>query len=152
MTNSRHILAIDQGTTGTTALLVDRDGRVTGRSYAEVTQIYPKPGWVEHSPAELFGSCVQAIDEVLASTRTEPSEIAAIGIANQQETTVVWDRRTSEPAANAVVWQCRRTAEMCDELKARGLEPDVRRRTGLPVDAYFSATKLRWLLDHVPDG
>ena len=146
------ILAIDQGTTGTTALLVDEDGRVAGRSYAEVTQIYPKPGWVEHSPKELFDSCITAIGDVLAATRTDPNEIAAIGIANQQETTVVWDRNTSEPAANAVVWQCRRTAGMCDEMKSRGLEPEVRRRTGLPVDAYFSATKLRWLLDHVPDG
>ncbi len=152
MTNSGYILAIDQGTTGTTALLVDSDGQVTGRSYAEVTQIYPQPGWVEHSPAELYGSCVNAIDDVLASTGTQPGDLAAIGIANQQETTVVWDRRTSEPAANAVVWQCRRTAEMCDELKARGLEPEVRRRTGLPMDAYFSATKLRWLLDRIPDG
>ena len=146
------ILAIDQGTTGTTALLVDGDGQVTGRSYAEVTQIYPEPGWVDHSPTELYGSCVKAIDDVLASTGTRPEDIASIGIANQQETTVVWDRRTSEPAANAVVWQCRRTASLCDEMKARGLEPDVRRRTGLPIDAYFSATKLRWLLDHVPDG
>ena len=152
MTDTGLILAIDQGTTGTTALLVRPDGRVAGRSYAEVTQIYPKPGWVDHSPTELFDSCVKAIDDVLASTRTDPNQIAAIGIANQQETTVVWDRHTSEPAANAVVWQCRRTAGMCDEMKARGLEPDVRRRTGLPVDAYFSATKLRWLLDHVPDG
>ena len=98
MTDTGLILAIDQGTTGTTALLVRPDGRVAGRSYAEVTQIYPKPGWVDHSPTELFDSCVKAIDDVLASTRTDPNQIAAIGIANQQETTVVWDRHTSEPA------------------------------------------------------
>ena len=152
MTDSGLVLSIDQGTTGTTALLVRPDGSVAGRSYSAVTQIYPQPGWVDHSPTELYGSCLKAIDDVLASTGTHPTKIAAIGIANQQETTVVWDRRTSEPAANAVVWQCRRTATMCDELKARGLEQDVRRRTGLPIDAYFSATKLRWLLDHVPDG
>ncbi len=147
-----YILAIDQGTTGTTAILVDGSGRVLWKTYAEIAQLYPQPGWVEHDPDELFSSCTDVIEELLEETETGPDEIVALGIANQRETTVVWDRRTGRPIGNAVVWQCRRTAPICEELKARGLGAQVAAKTGLPIDSYFSATKIRWLLDHVPDG
>ena len=152
MTPGGYVLSIDQGTTGTTALLVDTTGRVIWRSQVEITQIYPQPGWVEHDPNELFDSCMAAVDDLLEETEIDPRQLLAIGITNQRETTVVWDRHTGEPAANAIVWQCRRTAPMCDTMKARGLEPAVRKKTGLPIDAYFSGTKLRWLLDNVADG
>lgn len=147
-----YIIAIDQGTTGTTALLVDASGAVVWRAYAEITQIYPQPGWVEHDPRELFDSCVAAIGELIEETEISPRQIAAIGITNQRETAIVWDRATGRPLRNAIVWQCRRTAAMCGALIAKGLEDTVRGKTGLPIDAYFSATKLRWLLDDIPDG
>lgn len=147
-----YIIAIDQGTTGTTALLVDASGAVVWRTYAEITQIYPQPGWVEHDPQELFDSCVAAIGELIEETEISPRQIAAIGITNQRETAIVWDRATGRPLRNAIVWQCRRTAAMCGALIAKGLEGKVRDKTGLPIDAYFSATKLRWLLDDIPDG
>ena len=152
MAKSGYILAIDQGTTGTTALAVDHDGRVVGQAYREVAQIYPQPGWVEHDPLELFGSCESTVAELLERTGIRPGQLRAIGITNQRETTIVWERATGRPVFNAVVWQCRRTASMCDELKARGLEDMVRAKTGLPIDAYFSATKIRWILDAIPDG
>ncbi len=144
------ILAIDQGTTGTTVLLVDRRWRVIARAYAELPQHYPRPGWVEHRPQEILDVTRRVIRAALAAGRIRPSRLAAIGITNQRETTLLWDRRTGRPVANAVVWQCRRSAPLCDALKARGLEPRIRRRTGLVLDAYFSGTKIRWLLDHVP--
>ena len=147
-----YILSIDQGTTGTTAILVDASGRVLWQVSREIAQIYPRPGWVEHDPVELFESCLEVVDELLDETETGPRQIEALGIANQRETAVVWERETGRPVANAVVWQCRRTAALCDAMRARGLEPTVRERTGLPIDAYFSATKVRWLLDNVPDG
>ena len=147
-----YILSIDQGTTGTTAILVDASGRVLWRVSREIAQIYPRPGWVEHDPAELFESCLEVVDELLEETETGPRQIEALGITNQRETAVVWERETGRPVANAVVWQCRRTAALCDAMRARGLEPTVRERTGLPIDAYFSATKVRWLLDNVPYG
>ena len=147
-----YILSIDQGTTGTTAILVDASGRVLWRVSREIAQIYPRPGWVEHDPAELFESCLEVVDELLEETETGPRQIEALGITNQRETAVVWERETGRPVANAVVWQCRRTAALCDAMRARGLESTVRERTGLPIDAYFSATKVRWLLDNVPYG
>ena len=152
MTQSGYILAVDQGTTGTTAMLVDGAGGVVWQAYQEITQIYPRPGWVEHNPDEIFQSCVNVIDELLEETEISPRQIAALGITNQRETTIVWDRATGKPVHNAIVWQCRRTAGICDELKATGLEDAIRTKTGLPIDAYFSATKIRWLLDNIPDG
>ncbi len=141
-----HILAIDQGTTGTTAVLYDRQARPAARAYRELPQIYPRPGWVEHDPLEIWRTVAECVEEVCAGGR---NDIAAVGITNQRETTLVWDARSGEPVHNAIVWQCRRTAEACERLRAWNAE--IRRRTGLPVDAYFSATKIRWILDHVPE-
>ena len=152
MSTSGCILAIDQGTTGTTALAVDHSGNVVGQAYREITQVYPQPGWVEHDPLELFDSCEATVAELLAGAGIHPADVRAIGITNQRETTIVWERATGRPVFNAIVWQCRRTAPMCDELIARGLEQMVRAKTGLPIDAYFSATKIRWILDAIPDG
>ena len=152
MTKPGYILALDQGTTGTTAILVDGSGKVVWQTSHEISQIYPQPGWVEHDPEEIYQSCMLVTDELLEETETDPRQIVAIGIANQRETTVVWDRESGEPVANAIVWQCRRTAPLCEGMKAEGLEETVRAKTGLPIDAYFSATKLRWLLDHAPEG
>ena len=148
--SSRVILALDQGTSGTTALLVDADGRVVARGYAELTQYYPQPGWVEHDPEEIWTTMAAAGRQAMAEARVTGSEIAAVGITNQRETTIVWERSTGAPIHHAIVWQCRRTAAMCEALKAEGAEPLVRERTGLVVDAYFSGTKIAWLLDHVP--
>ncbi len=145
------LLAIDQGTTGTTALLIDRSLHVRGKVNAEFPQIYPQPGWVSHDPAAIWQSALDAIARVLQVTGVKGEQIAGIGITNQRETTVIWNRQTFLPIDNAIVWQCRRTADVCDALKAAGHEGDVRSRTGLPIDAYFSGTKAAWLLDHV-DG
>jgi glycerol kinase len=149
---SRHVLALDQGTSGSTALLVDADGRVRARGYAELPQHYPRPGWVEHDPEEIWATTVAAAQSALGSAGAAGRDVAAIGITNQRETTIVWDRASGQPIHPAIVWQCRRTAALCDELKAAGLEPAVRQRTGLVLDAYFSGTKIRWLLDAVPDA
>jgi len=146
----RYVLALDQGTSGSTALVVDAEGAVRARGYAELTQHYPQPGWVEHDPEEIWLTMGRAASQALASAGVAPTEIAAVGITNQRETTLVWDRASGAPIQRAIVWQCRRTAAHCDELRARGAEPLVRARTGLVLDAYFSGTKIRWLLDHVP--
>jgi glycerol kinase len=147
-----YILAIDEGTTGSTALLINKDGQVAARSYRELHQVYPQPGWVEHDPTEILHNCFAITREVVQKAGITFSDVKGIGITNQRETTVVWERATGKPAANAIVWQCRRTAPLCEELKQKGLEPMVRQKTGLPIDAYFSATKIRWLLDNIPDG
>jgi glycerol kinase len=152
MPSSGYILAIDQGTTGTTALLVDGSGRVIWQAYQEITQIYPQPGWVEHDPNEIFDSVVDTVDDLLEATEISSRQINAIGITNQRETTVIWERATGKSVSNAIVWQCRRTAQLCDALKARGLEAEFTEKTGLPIDAYFPATKIRWILDNIPDG
>jgi len=146
----RYVLALDQGTSGSTALVVDPDGRVLARGYAELPQYYPRPGWVEHDPEEIWATVARAAASALAEAGVSGGEVAAIGITNQRETVVVWERATGKPVHRAIVWQCRRTAEMCDRLKADGAEPMVRERTGLVLDAYFSGTKIRWLLDEVP--
>jgi glycerol kinase len=144
------ILAIDQGTTGTTVLLVDRRGRVVGRGYEELPQHYPKPGWVEHNPHAILAITLRVIKRALDAAHLPARRVSAIGITNQRETTILWDRRTGKAVAPAIVWQCRRTAPMCEALKRRREEPFIRRATGLVLDAYFSGTKIRWLLDHVP--
>ena len=147
---SRYVMALDQGTTSSRAILFDRDGAVVGSDQHEFPQHFPKPGWVEHDPAEIWDSQLRAARGVLARTKTSAAEIAAIGITNQRETTVVWDRATGEPIHRAIVWQSRQTAPICERLRADGLEPEVRARTGLVVDAYFSGTKVRFILDAVP--
>ena len=152
MPDRSHILAIDQGTTGSTALLFNKEGRVISSAYREVHQIYPQPGWVEHNPQELLGTSVAVATETLQKAKVDASRVRSVGITNQRETTVVWDRNTGEPVSNAIVWQCRRTDSLCEELKQKGLSQSVSEKTGLIIDAYFSATKLRWILDHVPQG
>jgi glycerol kinase len=146
-----YVLAIDQGTTGTTVLVFDREVNIKGRGYSEITQHYPRPGWVEHDPAEIWKVTMKVVADALADAGVEAGELRAVGITNQRETTVLWERGTGKPVANAIVWQDRRTAELCDELKARGLEEDARARTGLIFDAYFSGTKVKWLLDRNPE-
>jgi glycerol kinase len=146
-----YILSIDQGTTGTKALIFDYEGNVRGQAYAEFKQYYPRPGWVEHDANEIWRSCLALAVEALLRARVEASELRAIGITNQRETTLLWDRATGEPLAPAIVWQDRRTASICDELKALGHAETFRRKTGLVVDPYFSGTKLKWFLDHLPD-
>lgn len=144
------ILAIDQGTTGTSALVLNRQGRVMVWGYEELPQHFPKPGWVEHDPQEILSATLRVIKRTLGQGHLRATRLAAIGITNQRETTIMWDRRTGRPVSNAIVWQCRRTAPMCEQLRRRRLEPLFRRKTGLVLDAYFSGTKIRWLLDHVP--
>jgi glycerol kinase len=143
------ILSIDQGTTGTTVLIVDRRARVVSQAYAELPQHYPRAGWVEHRPDEILQVTQAVIREALTRGQINPRVIQAIGITNQRETTIVWDRRTGQVVANAIVWQCRRTASLCERLKRQGHERVFRHKTGLVLDAYFSGTKIRWLLDHV---
>jgi len=147
--NKSYILALDQGTTSSRAILYNTDGRVVKIAQKEFTQIYPKAGWVEHDPMEIWGSQSGVVSELLATTGIAAEEIAAIGITNQRETTVVWERQTGKPVYNAIVWQCRRTSSICDDLKAAGLADYIRDNTGLVVDAYFSATKVKWILDNV---
>jgi glycerol kinase len=144
------VVAIDQGTTGSTVLVFDKRGRVVGRAYSEFTQHYPRPGWVEHDPEEIWQVTLRVLRQALRRALVTPRDVAALGITNQRETTVLWDRRTGRPVHRAIVWQDRRTAPLCDDLRARGAEPLVRRKTGLVLDPYFSGTKLRWLLEHVP--
>jgi glycerol kinase len=146
----RYILAIDQGTTGTTVLLVDERMNVVGRANTEFPQIFPRPGWVEHDPRAIWESVLVTIGRALKESGIGGDRIAAIGITNQRETAVLWDRTTGEPVHNAIVWQCRRTADRCKSLRDAGHGPSVRERTGLVVDAYFSGTKVRWMLDNVP--
>ena len=146
-----YILALDQGTTSSRALLFDRDGAIKGVAQREFRQIFPHPGWVEHDPQEIWTSQAGVAVEVLAGADVRARDVAAIGITNQRETTIVWDRKTGRPIANAIVWQDRRTADVCDRLRSEGAEPLFRERTGLVLDAYFSGTKLAWILDNV-DG
>ena len=150
MLRSKYVLAIDQGTTGTTVILFNDHGEIVGKVYELFRQYYPKPGWVEHDAAEIWASTRLLIDRILVQTKVDPQDIAAIGITNQRETVVLWDRHTGAPVTRAIVWQCRRTASMCDELKAQGLEPLFREKTGLVLDAYFSGTKLKWIFDQHP--
>ena len=147
---SRFVLALDQGTTSSRALLVDHDGAIVALAQRELPQHFPAPGWVEHEPADIWGTQQSTIEQVLAQAGASAGDVAAIGIANQRETTLLWERATGKPVHRAIVWQDRRTAPLCAELAARGCEPEITRRTGLLLDPYFSATKLAWLLEHVP--
>lgn len=146
---AKYVMALDQGTTSSRAIIFDENGTIKGVTNREFTQIYPKPGWVEHDPMEIWGSQIGVAREVLSKSGLSPSDIAAIGITNQRETTIVWDKNTGKPVYNAIVWQCRRTAPICDELKAKGLTEKIREKTGLVIDAYFSGTKVKWILDNV---
>ena len=144
----RYILAIDQGTTGSRAILFNATGKTVASAYREFKQFYPRPGWVEHDAREIWRSCETVIRETVRKSRISPEEILGVGITNQRETTVMWDRKTGRPVHHAIVWQCRRTAEICHFLKKH--EPVIHRKTGLLLDPYFSGTKIKWLLDHVP--
>ncbi len=145
----KYIIALDQGTTSSRAIVFDKEQNILGVSQKEFTQIYPKEGWVEHDPLEIWATQYGVLQEVIAKTNISQDEVAAIGITNQRETTIVWDKNTGNPVYNAIVWQCRRTADICDNLKAKGLEGYIKENTGLVVDAYFSGTKIKWILDNV---
>lgn len=149
---SKYIMALDQGTTSSRCILFNKKGEILSMAQKEFTQIYPKPGWVEHNPMEIWSSQLAVTTEAMAMLGASPEDIAAIGITNQRETTIVWDRKTGEPVYHAIVWQCRRTAEKVDELVKEGYSDMIRAKTGLVPDAYFSATKIQWILDYVPEA
>lgn len=149
---SHYILALDQGTTSSRAIVFDQKGNILASSQREFTQIYPQPGWVEHNPIEIWETQLRTAREALSKGGITAADLAGVGITNQRETTVLWNRQTGEPLGNAIVWQDRRTAAICAQIKAQGLEPYVRQHTGLVVDAYFSASKIRWILDHFPNA
>ncbi|MGJ7910493.1 glycerol kinase GlpK [Neobacillus sp. LXY-1] len=145
----KYILSLDQGTTSSRAILFNKNGEIVHTAQKEFTQLFPKPGWVEHNANEIWGSILSVIAEVLSEAGIKPDQIAGIGITNQRETTVVWDKETGNPVYNAIVWQSRQTSEICDELKEKGYDQLFRDKTGLLIDAYFSGTKVKWILDHV---
>ncbi len=146
----KYILALDQGTSSSKAFLFDARGRVVGRAGRDFRQLYPKPGWVEHDPEEIWFSQIGAARDAIAAAGAKPEEIAAVGITNQRETVVLWNKVTGRPVCNAIVWQCRRTADRCEALKREGFDQVLKRRTGLVTDAYFSGTKLEWMLNNIP--
>ena len=146
----KYILTLDEGTTSARAVLFDKGGNAVSAAQREFKQIYPQPGFVEHDPVEIFSVQYAAVTEAIMAIGASAEEIAAVGVTNQRETTIIWDKNTGEPIYNAIVWQCRRTSEMCDRLRADGLEEYIRKTTGLRIDAYFSATKIKWILDNVP--
>ena len=146
----KYLLALDQGTTSSRSLVIDESGKVVAVAQKEFTQIFPQPGWVEHDPNEIWASQIGVAADALGRAGVSAKDVAAIGITNQRETAVVWDRKTGEPIHNAIVWQDRRTAGICDKMKADGLEPMITKKSGLVIDAYFSGTKVQWLLDNVP--
>lgn len=145
----KYIIALDQGTTSSRTIIFDKEQNIVSVAQKEFTQFYPKQGWVEHNPMEIWSSQYGVLNEAMAKAGVKADEVAAIGITNQRETTVVWDKKTGEPVYNAIVWQCRRTSGICDDLKAKGLGDYVRETTGLQIDAYFSGTKIKWILDNV---
>ncbi|GHV74573.1 glycerol kinase [Spirochaetia bacterium] len=147
---AKYIMALDQGTSSSRCIIFDKQGNVVGAAQQEFAQIFPKPGWVEHDPLEIWSSQSAVMAQAKARSGVNHTDIAAIGITNQRETTVVWDRHTDVPVYNAIVWQCRRTAEYCDTLKVKGFDKKIKEKTGLVVDAYFSGTKIRWILENVP--
>src|SRR5688572_16319030 len=147
--NSKYILALDQGTTSLRAIVFNHEGNIVSSAQKEFTQLFPQSGWVEHDPAEIWSSQIAVAMEAIVKANLKPVDIAAIGITNQRETTVVWDKETGEPVFNAIVWQDRRTAGYCDNLKEQ-YGKQIQEKTGLIIDAYFSATKINWILNHVP--
>jgi glycerol kinase len=147
----KFIMAIDQGTTGTRVMIVDKMGIIVASAYTEFPQIYPKPGWVEHNAEIIWDSTIQVMNQAFKDANITGTDIYGIGITNQRETSVIWNRKTLKPVHNAIVWQCRRSAGICDEMKERGLEPIFKKKTGLVLDAYFSGTKVKWILDEHPD-
>jgi len=149
-TMAKYLMALDQGTTSSRCILFDKGGNIMSVAQKEFTQIFPQPGWVEHDPMEIWSSQISVATEAKAKIGASAGDIAAIGITNQRETTIVWDKHTGKPVYNAIVWQCRRTSEYCDTLKASGFDEVIKTKTGLIVDAYFSATKVRWILENVP--
>ncbi|HZJ78230.1 MAG TPA: glycerol kinase GlpK [Clostridia bacterium] len=152
MVRRNYVLALDQGTTSSRAIVFDKQGRIISSSQNEFEQIYPQSGWVEHDAMEILYSQIHSVTSALSSGKCNASDIACIGITNQRETTILWDRQTGKPIYNAIVWQCRRTADFCEKLKAEGLGGYVKEKTGLLIDAYFSATKIKWILDNVPEA
>ena len=147
---SQHVIALDQGTTSSRAIIFDVNGKVVSLSQHPFAQIYPQPGWVEHDPMTILYTQLESLSEAFRTSGLSAADIAAVGITNQRETTIVWEKETGRPVYNAIVWQCRRTAPLCEELRANGWEEKIREKTGLLIDAYFSGTKLRWILDNVP--
>ncbi len=148
----KYVLALDQGTTSSRTIVFNKKGEIVAKGQYEFEQIYPNSGWVEHNPYEILDSQLRSVSSALFNGGINPEDIAAIGITNQRETTILWDKETGKPVYNAIVWQCRRTAPICEDLKARGLAEYVKERTGLLIDAYFSATKIKWILDNVPEA
>ena len=148
----KYILALDQGTTSSRTIVFNKQGEICAKAQYEYEQIYPQAGWVEHNPDSILKSQLRSLADALIDGQIEAKDIAAIGITNQRETTILWDKRTGKPVYNAIVWQCRRTAEMCEQLKAEGLGEYIKEHTGLIIDAYFSATKIKWILDNVPEA
>lgn len=147
---SGYLMALDQGTTSSRCIIFDDDEKIVAVAQQEFPNYFPAPGWVEHDPREIWNSQLTVMRQAISKAGLSASDIAAIGITNQRETTMIWDRRTGEPVYNAIVWQCRRTADYCDELKAQGLTDKIRSKTGLIIDSYFSATKIKWILDNIP--
>ena len=149
---SKYVMALDAGTTSNRCILFDKSGKICSVAQKEFTQIFPKPGWVEHNADEIWTTQLEVAREALEKAGAKATDIAAIGITNQRETTIVWDKVTGQPVHNAIVWQCRRTSEYCDSLKEKGLTETFQKKTGLVIDAYFSGTKIKWILDNVPDA
>ncbi|MDF2486624.1 MAG: glpK1 [Herbinix sp.] len=145
----QYIMALDQGTTSSRCIIFDKQGKMKSVAQKEFTQIYPKPGWVEHDPMEIWSTQISVATEAMAKLGINANEIASIGITNQRETTIVWNKKTGQPVYNAIVWQCRRTSDMIEDLKTKGYEPYIKEKTGLIPDAYFSGTKIKWILDHI---
>src|SRR6202050_4303758 len=148
--SSGYILALDQGTTSSRAVLFDHSGKIAGITQKEFQQYYPQPGWVEHDPEEIWSSQISVAAEALSRAELRPRDISALGITNQRGTPIAWNRKTGKPVYNAIVWQDRRTASFCDQLKADGHEALIQQRTGLLIDSYFSASKISWIMEHVP--
>ncbi len=152
MSNEKYILAIDEGTTGATAVLFEARGLAVSRAYREIHQIFPQPGWVEHDPSDIFQNCLTVAREAVQKAGISFSQVGALGITNQRESVVVWERKTGRPVHASICWQCRRTASLCEVLKQKGLANLIQQKTGLPIDAYFSGTKIKWILDNITEG